>query len=587
MDKFVLKDLQKAYDEAVKYGDIDPKHFERSFKENAENNRDIFLIIYMRMMALFKFPVFALVAGFPFNLNPVYREYYSEVDKNSPRHLMLEYDLSYDENLTDKERKKIKAKISDILDETIKLTLLEIPRGAKKTTLLMIRAAWKYFMFIIIMKRTPTILITHGSSKKAESNLELIKGTFAKPAILELFQDVLRYETKTKSAIRFRDHSEIKRRENHFETMSVNGEPGGNHYNFIAVDDWVLDMTTDTIAKNEQNKNTFYKLLALDDRSGYMTVEMVGTEYVDDSLYVDLKQKDDKFFHYKCVPASTETPDGTIYNFPEILSAKKLEYWKNLMPPRDFNSQLQMIAYSREADVHLTDNDDFLFAYADDTDVPEGVEILTQTKDEFMATGGVIICKDPSYSIKGKTWDSSCSKDTTVSAKIKPDGVYYIEGDQLLGGTTQQLQQVLNNQARITKPDVFVCDAQGTQFNTASDFYRNLSENLDTAILFKPYKASNLHEDSKHLSGKANIAQAVLGSQFAGGVIRVHYKLKRMIKEIKRETQGFDFIDTMVMVDAQSALFSYLSNKTKTDEAEQPFLYKVASHRQTFRVTGS
>jgi len=588
VDKFIAEDLQKVYDECVKHKAIDASHYERSFENDPETDKEVFLIRYMRMTSLMKFPVFALLSGFPFFLNPIYDEYYSEVDAHMPKLLMAEYKLNFDKNLKENQKEELRVIIKQQLAKRKRISLIQIPRGTRKTTIQMLRATWKYLYTIIILKQSPTILIAHGDVGKAEENLELIKGTLGKELIVELFSDVLRYETKTKGALRFKDHSDIKRKEHHFQVASVNSELGGKHFNFMALDDWVLEKNTRSPELNEQNKKAFYKLLSLDDRSGYMTIEMVGTAYGDDSLYVELKSKDKDFFHYKTVSGSIDSPKGEVLNFPNILPQTEMTYLRKILPSREFLSQIQQIPYSRDADIHLVDNDDFIFAFADDTNIPDGVRVLTQTKADFMSMGGVITCKDPSYSTKGKSWDSSCSKDTTVSAKIKNEGIFYIEGDQLLGGTTQELQTILLKQVERVETDIFVCDAQGTQFNTAQDFYNHIRRETQSSIMFKPYKSSNLHEDAKKFQGKNNIAQAVLESQFAGGLINVHYKLKRFIKEIKRETLGFDFIDTMVMIDAQSQLFPYLSNKTKGDVNVDSFLY-IANppERQKFRITGS
>lgn len=489
-----------------------------------------FLYRYLRYNALFDFDVFCALIDFPIDRNPVYREFYDHYDRFDKKLIRLEHNR----NLTkDKARLAIlEEQIEELKEKRIDNGLLEIPRGCLKSTALIGRANWKYLRDVIIRKRTPTIVMLHGDIDKATENLELVKMNFKRHAIQELYYDVLEITQDSRRIMRFRDESKLKRKESHFQVASVNSEGGGKHFTYFMIDDWHLDQNSNSVEKNKQNKKNFYKLISLDDNSGYMQMEMVGTEYWDDSIYVELKEKKD--FFYICRPAYDVDTDT--YNFPEVLGKRNYEKKRDFLPPAEFNSQYQMVAYSRDQELNLVDNNDFIFAFKDE-DAPFGTEHIDMTKEEFMREAGIITSKDPSYSKINKS-----SRDATVTAGVLNSVTYYIDEFRTTGGRTTEIYQYLKQQVERNNSDVVIVDSQAYQFNTALDFRDWLEEDGLEVQNFIMYKKPKI--DTK---GKVETAIYFLQGKFPYQ-IRVHFSLKHLIAEIRREETTFDFIDTMVQV---------------------------------------
>jgi len=525
------REVRESFWRAVSSGAISLLEYRKTRAKAKQIKAVDFMYRYLRYNALFYFDVFCALVDLPIDRNPVYREFYNKYDENDINLILTEHKR----NIFAARKKDVSTltvEIERLKKKRTRNALLEIPRGCLKSTFLIARSNWRYLRDVIIRKRTPTIIMLHGDIDKASENLELVRANFKSPAIQELYYDVLETTQDTRRTIRFRDESKLKRKENHFQVGSVNSELGGKHFTYFMVDDWHLDKNSNSPEKNEANKKAFYKLFSLDDRSGYMQMEMVGTEYWDDSIYVDLKQKQN--FFYVCKPAYDI--DNDVYNFEEVIDKDELNFLRETLPPREFNSQYQMVSYSRDQELKLVDNNDFLFAFKDETP-PIGVQQLDITRDEFMKHAGIITSKDPSYSKINKS-----SRDATVTAGVLGGVTYYIDEFRTTGGRTEEIYQHLKRQVARNRSDVVIVDSQAYQFNTALDFKDWLDRDGLEVQKFIMYKKPKI--DTK---GKVETAVYFLSGKFPHQ-IRVHHSLKYLIAEIRREETTLDFIDTMVQV---------------------------------------
>jgi len=543
-------EVRESFWRAVSSGAIDIREYLKTRRTVPKISSIDFLYRYLRYNALFDFNIFCALVDLPIDRNPVYREFYDKYDEKDSKLIRLEHKrnilLIKNVDISD-----IESEIEVLKKKRTRNALLEIPRGCLKSTFLIARSNWKYLRDVIIRKRTPTIIMLHGDIDKASENLELVRANFKSPVIQELYYDVLEMTQDTKRTIRFKDESKLKRKENHLQVGSVNSEMGGKHFTYWMVDDWHLDKNSNSPEKNQMNKKAFYKLFSLDDRSGYSQMEMVGTEYWDDGLYVELKQKPN--FFYVCKPAYDINTDT--YNFPEVLDKEELDFLKETLPPQEYNSQYQMTAYSRDQELNLVDNNDFLFAFKDE-EAPVGVERIDITKAEFMREAGIITSKDPSYSKINKS-----SRDATVTAGVLNGVTYYIDEFRTTGGRTEEIYQYLKQQVARNRSDVVIVDSQAYQFNTALDFRDWLDRDGLEIQNFIMYKKPKI--DTK---GKVETAIYFLQGKFPHQ-IRVHFSLKHLIAEIRREETTFDFIDTMVQVASVRPSFIELYGG-KEDEEE-------------------
>jgi len=564
------REVRESFWRAISSGAISLLEY-RKTRSKAKHIKPIdFLYRYLRYNALFEFDIFCALVDLPINRNPVYREFYDKYDEKDKKLIRLEHKrnmlLSKEADVSD-----IEVEIEFLKKNRMRNALLEIPRGCLKSTFLIARSNWRYLRDVIIRKRTPTIVMLHGDIDKASENLELVRANFARASIQELYYDVLEMTQDTRRTIRFRDESKLKRKENHFQVGSVNSEMGGKHFTYFMVDDWHLDKNCNSVEKNNANKKAFYKIFSLDDRSGYMQMEMVGTEYWDDSLYVDLKKKSN--FFYICKPAYDV--DNDIYNFPEVLDEEELAFLKETLPPGEYNSQYQMTAYSRDQELNLVENNDFLFAFKDEQ-APAGIEHIDITRAEFMRHAGIITSKDPSYSKINKS-----SRDATVTAGVLNGVTYYIDEFRTTGGRTEEIYQYLKQQVARNKSDVVIVDSQAYQFNTALDFRDWLDRDGLEVQNFIMYKKPKI--DTK---GKVETAIYFLQGKFPFQ-IRVHYSLKHLIAEIRREETTFDFIDTMVQVASIRPSFIELyGGKDEEDEYSLDYNKYIDRSEEVASITG-
>ena len=88
---------------------------------------------------------------------------------------------------------------------------------------------------------------------------------------------------------------------------------------------------------------------------------------------------------------------------------------------------------------------------------------------------------------------------------------------------------------------------------------------------------------NKNLKNKAERAMFYLAELFGSGRLKVHHSQKRLIDEIMRRNQGYDFLDTLIQVaclnlDAISGLY------TRREEIKP--IARRRKSKKTFKVAG-
>ena len=582
--------IEDIFQKAIVKGYLKKDKFDRLVEKHKPDDLHAFKKRALREIGVRNFGLFALFSGFDVDAAGAYREYYEPIDEIEiemlfkKRHLDREIEsvqmmddvssdlkIALDNKLMDKrtlELVKIAGKpnpqlgflaeslkeFHELSKKRMQFAMLFIPRGTRKSTLLTKRAAWKYIRNIMLIQQAPVILMLHGDKDRVEENVNGVTNTLLNcDVILELYYDILQTEIKTKHKLKFVDsESKIKHKEGHFISGSVNTDLTGKHSTYFFVDDWVTHENCDSIEKNEKNKNAFYRLFSLDDHSGFFCMEIVGTMYWDDSVYQDFLDdpefKDD--IHQVVLPLDDDpyrerTEAERVEYFPGVVND---EEWKRLnilkkKRPRIFLSQYYMIAYGREGDVLLVQDQSYLFAFSDDRNIPSHIEVLPQTRDQFIRSSGVVTSKDPSFSVKQKSWGDAKSKDTTITAAINEELIYVVDSHQVFGGDTDLLYNIAKQQIQRNGSKVFIMDAQGPQMGTFSTFVSYFRKDK-IKVQSMPFKGAQGAKGK----GKAETAMFVLSELFSMGVIRVHYRQKLLIKQIERENKGYDFLDSLIQI---------------------------------------
>ena len=540
------KRILKIFDELVSLGFINIEKFEGAF---AKTEMDIlpFKKAYLRNLGARNFGVFAYFSGFNVKDNPSYEEYYKPIDSVEVPMLLAKREG----NIEEFRRLQLIRK---------QFNFLFIPRGARKSTLLNKRAAWKYIRDILLIQQAPVILMLHGDKDRVQDNIYGVQTTLGNEVVAELYYDILETDVSNKSSIRFVDNeSKIKHKEGHFISGSINTDLTGKHKTYAFIDDWVTGENCNTPDKNEKNKEAYYSLFSLDDHSGLFCYEHAGTMYEDDTIYQEIAN-DPEFkdiTNIVCKPLHDDPyeerePEDRHYFFPGIIQEEEERRMSLLKKkrPRKYYSQYFMIPYSREVDLKLVEGDSYKFAYLDDFHAPAHIERLSLVRSELLKNSGVVTSKDPSFSTTGKKMDDARSKDATITVAIK-GGIYYtVDAELLLGGKTETLYEVVKRQCFKNGSSVFIIDAQGPQMTLCSTIQKWFSEDKQLRdVRVFPYKgASNMSS-----LGKAGRALLALSDLFSLGRIRVHFELSRLIAQIERVHKGFDFLDALIQVTSLNA----------------------------------
>ena len=511
--------------------------------------------------------------------DPIFREHEQKIDKENKEITKCDLKILYaekrisdiEQELTHskktrklkKERDELRKQIDEqkiIRKEWQKkramYTMLMIPRGLAKTTLFQAhRGVWYTAKYAVEKNQVPSICFLHGSETKAKETLSLYKEiVFRNEMIADLFSDVFERETNTQNEVRFKFHSKIPKKGADAFVWSIESEPAGIHPTIILRDDTCLPENTSSPVKNEANKKKLYNLRYLNDHSDSFVIEGVGTAYYDDSFdywLVNAEKKDGTPYCRTTIRGvySIDEKGERVYNFEWASeytreNIEEMEYQAvNGGDNFGFKTQLLMQFMPRQKVLELVNNKDFVFAYKDEKDVPDGVVRLPYTYDDLIDNGCVITSKDPSYSKLHKSWDSDCSKDTTITGAVFNGKLFLIDEDQMLGGDSDELYKPLYRQVYDHYSDVVVLDAQGTQMIFADVVNKRLREDIEHRFLFKYYK-----KPKQTTQGKAERAALIVGELFKMKTVFIHWKCKRLIAEIVRDTAGFDFLDCIIQI---------------------------------------
>lgn len=424
-------------------------------------------------------------------------------------------------------------------------------------------------------------LIGHSEDDKAEELIKRIRDALFHPNLMviypEFFVDDIDYyrargvEIKKdrinlrtldfKNLTRVIDPSDYMRGEATWSLFTPRVDVTGQHYNRIKLDDFVTEKNSKTWERASKIIDVFDSLAGLeeyviDEKTGEtkgIPIQITDTQYAIPNMITHaLENRNVTAF----IMPMTWDPDEhkTIYSYckehkyridPKIVTDKFIDRKKKDFGSEErFLSQAYMIGIRRNTIIELVKSkSEFMFAFADE-DVHESVNKVKFTQEFLNKRAANILSKDPSYSDKKKDMNTAVSKDTTIRAHYY-DGKYYVTfGEQVPGAPTQerQLAPILRASKGIDI-DAITMDSRAYQFYIVDGIYKELKR-----VHWKNMKAVWYDFFDKASDSKIELAQEVLGSMFASGLIKVHHSLSELIKEIMREAPGFDYLDTLIQM---------------------------------------
>jgi len=426
-------------------------------------------------------------------------------------------------------------------------------------------------------------LIGHSEDEKAEDLLKRIRDALFHPNLMiafpEFFVDNIEMyrargvEIKKErinmkvldfnDMFRVIDPSDYMRGESTWNLFTPRVDVTGQHFNRIKLDDFVTEKNSRTAERADDITNTFYSLSGLEeytfDENGKtvgIPIQITDTQYFVPNMITDvLENRKVKAF----IMPMTWDPDEhkTIYSY-----CKEHIYKIDPMVDNDFIdrkkeddkteakflSQRYMIGMERSSTVNVVgDPRSFLFAFYGEDDAPENVMRIQYKKEDLINNAANIISKDPSYTDSdAKKKDSECSKDTTILSSYL-SGIHYIHGAlQKLGG--RELEEQINPILALASKgvDAIIIDSNAYQTWIVDVIYKRLQERefAGKNIWYEKYTKPKPSDGV----GKADRANEVLGTMFSSGYIKIHWRLGVLIKELIRETKGFDFLDTIIQL---------------------------------------
>lgn len=498
--------------------------------------------------------------------------------------------------------------------------------GANITILMMLRGLGKSHNEVICRSihdyiRNPheKCLIGHSVDDKAEELLKRIRDALFHPNLMiaypEFFVDnpeiyrargvEIRKERINMKKLDFEDMYRIidptdyMRGEATWNLFTPNVDVTGQHFNRVKLDDFVTEKNSATIEAANKITNIFYGLSGLEeytlDENGKtipMPIQVTDTQYYIPNMITNVLE------NRKCrafIMPMTWDPDEhkTIYSYAtsheyridpmvddDFILRKKEEF----VTESKFLSQCYMIGVERNALLKLVDGrESFVFAFGDEQGVPDTVNKIEMTRRDLVTRGCNIISKDPSYQDRGKNMQTDVSKDTTVGATYYDQMFFVTSGIQTPGAPTQsrQIEPILDIDRRL-KADVLVIDSASYQFYIAEGIFDYLRKNdwMDRmGMWYEFYKKKN--------DSKLELANEVLGSMFSSGLIKVHWTMFDMIKEIMRESPGFDYLDALIQVcSLDKKRLSGIALTKQYMSRENKILPQQSGNSIIFRTTG-
>jgi len=447
---------------------------------------------------------------------------------------------------------------------------VEMPRGVGKTfTFSALQALQE-----VIKDPTKKWLVGHSDKLKAQKNLVSIKNTMTNPYLIlifpELFHDDLQgfkkaggQVTSEKINIVFNEIDENGdyinyRPEATFTVASPQIDRTGFHVDGIFADDWVTDETSKSEEATDKLYEYYQGLFGLQQLGQTFLIFITGTEWWENNLYTKLKAED-QYVSWFQMPAKWEDSKGKDRRLSRHHTNKYLDFNKAMMK-KNYEPQMLMIPRSHDENLNLvSDENDMLFAWHGEEDVPSGVPTAMFNKENLKESGCIVSSLDPSYSNKNKSKGTDCSTATLITGVIagsyNSDKVLYVyDVWQKLGwdlDSMDQSQQALNqmyqtysNNISQEEIDWTVCDSQGTQKATVQDYFYKLKNNI------KPSLQCSFHEKGSLMSTKGKVEKAtfVLQEKFNNGQIKIHWSLKPAIDQIMRRNSGFDVLDVLIQL---------------------------------------
>lgn len=346
------------------------------------------------------------------------------------------------------------------------------------------------------------------------------------------------------------------RRESTFTTGSPQIDRTGLHFDIGFFDDLVGDLNSRTRKMQDELCVYFDSLFGLeeyrpDEKDHHMTLLGVGTRWRGPGLYQHII--DDHRSTVFQLPLSWDDVPSVTYSYhrhrvadfvtDDFIDRKKAEL-RTL-----FDSQMYMIEMPLDGDMHLDVPTDIVFCCQDDTDAPESVPRIGVTMQYLIDTGCTVVAKDPSYSEEGKDARQiakGVSQDTTLGAAVTNGVGYIIREFQQKGGNENTLYEPFANMIKDLRADYWCFDRVGPQRILADIFESRINKEIDwTSIQLR------LPRDVSRM-GKADRAVLVLNELLKMRTIRIHWRCVKTLNELRRVTQGTDFIDCLVQIFAFS-----------------------------------
>lgn len=462
-------------------------------------------------------------------------------------------------------------------------------------------------------------LIGHSEDDKAEELIKRIRDALFHPNLMiaypEFFVDnpeiyrargvEIRKERINMKKLDFEDMYRIidptdyMRGEATWNLFTPRVDVTGQHFNRAKLDDFVTEANSATVERSNKIIEVFRSLSGLEeyvyDEKGEtrgMPIQITDTQYAIPNMITDvLDNRKCKAF----IMPMTWDPDEhkTIYHYakehiyqidrmvtPKFIDRKKEEFTTEAK----FLSQCYMIGYLRNALLKLVDNrESFMFAFSDESGIPETVTKIDMTRRDLVTRGCNIISKDPSYQDRGKNMQTDVSKDTTVGATYYEQMFFITSGIQTPGAPTQsrQIEPILDIDRKL-RADVLVIDSASYQFYIAEGIFDYLRKNdwiERMGMWYEFYKKKN--------DSKLELANEVLGSMFSSGLIKVHWTMFDMIKEIMREAPGFDYLDALIQIcSLDKKRLSGIALTKQYMSRENKILPQQSGNSIIFRTTG-
>jgi len=292
---------------------------------------------------------------------------------------------------------------------------------------------------------------------------------------------------------------------------------------------------------------------------------MTGTAQWGPNTYDHIKEEVTVFQ----IPGELVDSKGKSFYISEHWNDKTIEQMKRNYG-QFYPAFINMENVPRDTKLELVTDNSFLFAYADETNVPTHVQKIDKSLKQLLKSGCVVTSKDPSYSSS-----HAKSLDATATGVVSDGALFMIHAQQVAGASgDNSIDDVIFapilDQIDKYASDVFIQDAQGNQKVLAQIYARRLKE-LYPNIKCVPYTKPPV----SGTKSKSERAQVFLSDLFNMNKIRVHWRQQRLIDEIMRTTLTFDFIDVLIQVVAIVEDFDYWSS-----------IYKNRKHSGLFALEG-